>query len=674
VHPRRGTTFGTAFLLVASACSEPDYVIVKLQAAAGLPPLVQLVLHASDGNTQSTVSYPQPAGQAAIVFPKSYVVSVPKGALSLAVEVDGLDAAGDTVARGSSETLLTGVTATISITLSETCASALDCGSTGICSGAVACGDGGFCVAGNGAVAPDFTACDLDGSVCFAGQCGAVPRCSSALDCGDGVCSGAATCSDGGYCVPGGSGLVAPNFTPCNQDGGLCYGGQCIAPQCGDGILDEPGKQCDEGAANSNSGTCTLACRFAACGDGYVNQDPLADGGVFQEGCDWGSGADGGPCTGPSGGCNSDELPDHCRTDCLPARCGDGTIDTGERCDLGAPWPDGGGGNGTGSGCNITCTLLERVTTFAGNGQAAYADGTGTQAAFDYPSGLTIVDGTLYVADQFNDVVRAIDLGSAAVTTLAGQASDEATVDGTGAAAAFYSPILVRPYQGGLVVTEPTDVRTLTLTGTATLLAGQGNGKTGYQNGPLLSAEFTQIEGLAASGTLIFVSDSLYGVRSVDPTAGVVSSLNDAGILASYTASGLLETDAGLYFSDSKDSDVQTVSVATGKTTVVAGDPGTTGFVDGTGAAAEFHIPGGMCTDGFSIYVMDEGNSAVRQLEPGSRRVTTVAGNGLNLSTTVQDGVGRAATFGEPADCAFDPVSGDLFVVDQETCTIRRIH
>jgi len=672
VRPRRGITFATATLLAASACSQPDYVIVKLDAAAGLAPLVQLVLHADDGNTQSTVSYPQPPSGTPLTFPKSYVIQVPKGDLSLAVEVDGLDAAGDTVARGSSQTLLTGVTATISITLSGICASALDCGSGGICSGAVACGDGGFCVAGNGAVAPDFTACDLDGSVCFAGQCGAVPRCSSALDCGDGVCSGAATCSDGGYCVPGGSGHVAPNFTPCNEDGGLCYGGQCIAPHCGDGILDEPGKQCDEGAANSNSGTCTLACRFAACGDGYVNQDPLADGGLFQEGCDWGSAADGGTCTGPSGGCNSDTLPNHCRTNCLPARCGDGVTDTGERCDQGPPSSDGG--NGTATGCNITCTLSGRVTTFAGDGQAAYADGTGTQAEFDFPSGITVVGGTLYVADQFNDVIRAIDLGSAAVTTLAGQASDEATVDGTGSAAAFYSPTLIRPFQSGLVVSEPTDLRTLTLGGAATLLAGQGNGQGGYHNGSLLSAEFQELQGLAADGTVLYVGDSLYGIREVDPTADQVSSLGDGGILTDYTATGLIAADGGLYYSDSKDSDVQFLDLATGQTNVIAGDPGTTGFTDGVGNTAKLHIPTGICSDGASIYLMDQGNSAVRQIEPALGRVTTVAGNGLNTGSSVQDGVGRSATFGSPADCVFDPASGDLFIVDEETNTIRRIH
>jgi hypothetical protein len=671
VRPSLRAGLAAALLLAWPACSSQTYVIVKLDAAPGVPPLVQLVLHAGDGNSSSTVtSPPLPAGQSSISFPKSYVVAVPKGALSVSVQVQGLDASGNTVAEGAAETLLTGVTATLSITLSQLCASPLDCGSAAVCSGATTCGDGGFCVAGSGQVAPDFLACDPEGGVCYAGQCSSVPRCQTPLDCGDEVCNGTAACSDGGYCVPGGSGEPAQNFTACNRDGGLCYEAKCIEPYCGDGILDEPQKQCDLGSANSSSGQCTLACRWAFCGDGLVDQDPMSDGGYFQEQCDWGSGADGGACVGPSGACNSDTLANHCRTNCLPARCGDGVVDTGERCDLGPPWPDGGGGNGTANGCNATCSLLEQVTTFAGNGTVGYADGPANQAEFDYPSGITLVGSTLYVADDFNDVIRTVDLGTGTVGTFAGQAGDEATVDGTGSGAAFYGPNLVRPYLSDLVVTQATYVRTATLGATVATLTGQST--QGYQNGTLAQAEFTQINGLAVSGDVIYVSDSVYGIRYVDPATDTVQGLTDAGSLETYTAAGLLSADGGLYFSSN--AAIHLADTSNGDNSVVAGNPGVTGFKDGVGSSAEFAIPNGLCTDGDSIYVMDQGNSAVRQLVPSTRQVTTVAGDGLNLGGTVKDGTGRKATFAEPTDCVFDPTSGDLFVVDQESSTIRRVH
>ena len=40
-------------------------------------------------------------------------------------------------------------------------------------------------------------------------------------------------------------------------------------PRCGNGIVDLD-EQCDNGAANSNNGTCLLNCTVASCGDGFV--------------------------------------------------------------------------------------------------------------------------------------------------------------------------------------------------------------------------------------------------------------------------------------------------------------------------------------------------------------------------------------------------------------------
>jgi len=46
---------------------------------------------------------------------------------------------------------------------------------------------------------------------------------------------------------------------------------------------------------------------------------------------------------------NDDDAPDACRSDCQPARCGDGVLDTGEACD------DGNGVDG--DGCSASCAL-----------------------------------------------------------------------------------------------------------------------------------------------------------------------------------------------------------------------------------------------------------------------------------------------------------------------------
>ncbi|MFB9863249.1 thioredoxin-like domain-containing protein [Rufibacter immobilis] len=63
----------------------------------------------------------------------------------------------------------------------------------------------------------------------------------------------------------------------------------------------------------------------------------------------------------------------------------------------------------------------QRVYRFAGTGREALADGSLSEAAFNQPSGLALVDRTLYVADPEASAIRAVDLDKASVTTLIGQ-------------------------------------------------------------------------------------------------------------------------------------------------------------------------------------------------------------------------------------------------------------
>ena len=100
----------------------------------------------------------------------------------------------------------------------------------------------------------------------------------------------------------------------------------CRSPWCGDGVVDT-GESCDNGPANSDdeADACRLDCRLAFCGDGTVDTG---------EACD-------------DGGNNSDETPGACRTTCRNAFCGDGTLDQGEQCD------DGNAEDG--DGCSHDC-------------------------------------------------------------------------------------------------------------------------------------------------------------------------------------------------------------------------------------------------------------------------------------------------------------------------------
>ena len=109
------------------------------------------------------------------------------------------------------------------------------------------------------------------------------------------------------------------------------------APICGDGIQD-PGEQCDDGAANHDNAFCTAHCLLNTCGDGNVF--------IGWELCD-------------EGLANSDAYGSLCSAGCTPApRCGDHIRqpEYDEQCDLG---PDNGGVQGDDQGllCDASCRI-----------------------------------------------------------------------------------------------------------------------------------------------------------------------------------------------------------------------------------------------------------------------------------------------------------------------------
>ena len=72
-----------------------------------------------------------------------------------------------------------------------------------------------------------------------------------------------------------------------------------------------------------------------------------------------------------------------------------------------------------------TCPLpgpnLGIVTTLAGNGTRGFADDPGANAQFAYPAGVAVApNGTVYVTDDDNNRIRAVNPATGAVTTLAG--------------------------------------------------------------------------------------------------------------------------------------------------------------------------------------------------------------------------------------------------------------
>jgi hypothetical protein len=117
------------------------------------------------------------------------------------------------------------------------------------------------------------------------------------------------------------------------------------------------------------------------------------------------------------------------------------------------------------------------VTTVTGStGLTGSADGIGTDALFNRPSGIT-TDGTnLYVADTNSHTIRRIAIETGIVSTITGSAGSPGSADGTGASALFKGPSGITTDGTNLYVVDADNytIRQIVIsTGTVTTLAGK---------------------------------------------------------------------------------------------------------------------------------------------------------------------------------------------------------
>jgi hypothetical protein len=105
----------------------------------------------------------------------------------------------------------------------------------------------------------------------------------------------------------------------------------------------------------------------------------------------------------------------------------------------------------------------------------------------------------------------------------------------------------------------------------------------------------------------------------------------------------------------------------------LAGTAGKLGYVDATGANAQFSSPGGVTTDGTYLYVADAGNNVIRQIVIATGTVSTLAGSLIGASGVADapSGPGTTATFNGPQGITTD--GSNLYVADTQSGSIRKI-
>lgn len=277
-------------------------------------------------------------------------------------------------------------------------------------------------------------------------------------------------------------------------------------------------------------------------------------------------------------------------------------------------------------------------------------DGQSEAALFQEPQGMAVdARGNVYVADAGNHAIRKID-ASGRVTTVAGNGLI-GIKDGTGRAASFYRPMDVAAAADGTLyvadtlnhvirsVTPSGEVETLNAPSTRAVEVSPGQASLAgdFADGELKKAKFNEPGGLVLDdkGNL-YVSDSgNQRIRYIDLQAGTVITVAGGGTAAAkkdlYVPGDYADGEAsqarfnfplgiartgegGLIIADSQNHSVR--YLLNGQVTTLAGVPGsTTGELDGIEGNARMHRPTGVAVqaDG-SILVADAYNNKLRQI------------------------------------------------------------
>lgn len=303
------------------------------------------------------------------------------------------------------------------------------------------------------------------------------------------------------------------------------------------------------------------------------------------------------------------------------------------------------------------------VRTIAGSGALApsglavaggYADGPGTAARFDLPTGIVVaLDGRVLVADTGNRCIRAID-AAGVVTTVAGDPRRSGVHDGPRSVASFDHPtgvalgpqgsVFVADGNAGVrVIAADGTVRTLPVAfgpafGVASWLGGDGVLYVTSRDG-LWSIDLSVL----ASGKPGAVSRFRPGMPTFEPppSGSAINELyargqHEVGVpfgVGAFPGVGIAYTDVVMHRVRYANPGSQTVDVIGGGAAEDPADEG--GYADGPTRLSRFNEPTGVAVaaDG-TVAVADTGNRRIRlvrgvdrsgPLEPSSGALSGVA-------------------------------------------------
>jgi len=257
-----------------------------------------------------------------------------------------------------------------------------------------------------------------------------------------------------------------------------------------------------------------------------------------------------------------------------------------------------------------------QVTTLAGTGTQGLVDGPAATSQLNFPAALAVdAAGAVYVADSANDVIRKIAGG--VVSTIAGDGT-KGFADGPVAGAHFNFPSGIA-VEGGAIYVADTENQRIRKIAAGLVSTIAGDGVKSFADGPAASARFSSPGGLAVAGGTVYVADTGNNrLRKI--VAGVVSTLAGTGVqgdsdgpATSATFRGPMDvevTGALLLVADQGNHRIRVLDQGSGVVSTLTGSY--LGFNDGPLAGALFYYPSRLAVAGSVVYVADQSNHRIR--------------------------------------------------------------
>jgi thiol-disulfide isomerase/thioredoxin len=231
---------------------------------------------------------------------------------------------------------------------------------------------------------------------------------------------------------------------------------------------------------------------------------------------------------------------------------------------------------------DLSGNIIHRI----GNGEPGKTDGGFNTAQFHLPQGLCVYDGSIWVADTANHLIRKIDITNQNVETVAGTGKQGRVLKGSGMGqnVAISSPWDTEIFEGKLYFANAGSHQIGVLDIESGIISNfAGNGNEALIDGPRLSASFAQPSGLTIGDGKLFLADSeTSAIRSIN--------LDRVGQTTTYIGKGLFD------FGDK----------------------------DGNGASAELQHPLGVHYIDGALFIADSYNHKIRVLDLSNLDVHTV--------------------------------------------------